>query len=92
MELSECIPQFMIFWKLFSLKYSNTAKKTIFFFFFPLIGFINHCMENLFLDQSFWLCSQEEEETGIEVCVNEKSLKMMYRSLLVQEGKEDYMH
>ncbi|KAM6401585.1 SH3 domain and tetratricopeptide repeat-containing protein 1 [Pluvialis apricaria] len=50
------------------------------------LGFINHCMENLFLDQSFWLCSQEEEETGIEVCINEKSLNLMYRSLLVQEG------
>ncbi|KFZ59346.1 SH3 domain and tetratricopeptide repeat-containing protein 1, partial [Antrostomus carolinensis] len=50
------------------------------------LGFINHCMENLFLDQSFWLCSQEEEETGIEVCINEKSLHLMYRSLLIQEG------
>ncbi|XP_013815386.2 SH3 domain and tetratricopeptide repeat-containing protein 1 [Apteryx mantelli] len=50
------------------------------------LGFINHCMENLLLDQSFWLCSQEEEETGIEVCINENSLNLMYRSLLVQEG------
>ncbi|KAM6261693.1 SH3 domain and tetratricopeptide repeat-containing protein 1 [Porphyrio hochstetteri] len=50
------------------------------------LGFINHCMENLFLDQSFWLYSQEEEEAGIEVCINEKSLHLMYRSLLVQEG------
>ncbi|XP_068259204.1 SH3 domain and tetratricopeptide repeat-containing protein 1 [Nyctibius grandis] len=50
------------------------------------LGFINHCMENLFLDQSFWLYPQEEEETGIEVYVNEKSLNLMYRSLLVQEG------
>ncbi|XP_065490487.1 SH3 domain and tetratricopeptide repeat-containing protein 1 [Caloenas nicobarica] len=49
------------------------------------LGFINHCMENLFLDQSFWLYSQEEEETGIKVCINEKSLNLMYRSLLVQE-------
>uniref|UniRef100_A0A8C3QKM1 SH3 domain and tetratricopeptide repeats 1 n=1 Tax=Cyanoderma ruficeps TaxID=181631 RepID=A0A8C3QKM1_9PASS len=50
------------------------------------LGFINHCMENLFLDQSFWLYSQEEEDTGIEVYINEKSLNLMYRSLLVQEG------
>ncbi|NWI85022.1 S3TC1 protein, partial [Pitta sordida] len=50
------------------------------------LGFINHCMENLFLDQSFWLCSQEEEETGIEVWINEKSLHLMCRSLLLQEG------
>uniref|UniRef100_A0A8D2QDW8 SH3 domain and tetratricopeptide repeats 1 n=1 Tax=Zonotrichia albicollis TaxID=44394 RepID=A0A8D2QDW8_ZONAL len=54
------------------------------------LGFINHCMENLFLDQSFWLYSQEEEDTGIEVCINEQSLNLMYRSLLVQEGKKDY--
>ncbi|XP_009684499.2 SH3 domain and tetratricopeptide repeat-containing protein 1 [Struthio camelus] len=53
---------------------------------YHLLGFINHCMENLFLDQSFWLYSQEEEEAGIEVCINEKSLNLMYRSLLVQEG------
>lgn len=66
------------------------GKQTLFFF-FPL-GFVNHCMENLFLDQSFWLYSQEEEETGIEVCINEKSLNLMYRSLLVQEGKKDSMH
>uniref|UniRef100_A0A8V5GT40 Uncharacterized protein n=1 Tax=Melopsittacus undulatus TaxID=13146 RepID=A0A8V5GT40_MELUD len=50
----------------------------------------NHCMENLFLDQSFWLCSQEEEETGIKVSINEQSLNLMYRSLLVQEGKEHW--
>ncbi|XP_027748075.1 SH3 domain and tetratricopeptide repeat-containing protein 1 isoform X3 [Empidonax traillii] len=43
-------------------------------------------MENLFLDQSFWLSSQEEEEIGIEVCINEKSLNLMCRSLLLQEG------
>ncbi|XP_057282688.1 SH3 domain and tetratricopeptide repeat-containing protein 1 isoform X1 [Pezoporus wallicus] len=50
------------------------------------LGFIDHCMENIFLDQSFWLCSQGEEETGIKVSINEKSLNLMYRSLLVQEG------
>lgn len=61
------------------------AKKINWIFF--SLGFINHCMENLFLDQSFWLYSQEEEDTGIEVCINEKSLNLMYRSLLLQEGK-----
>ncbi|XP_067414970.1 SH3 domain and tetratricopeptide repeat-containing protein 1 isoform X2 [Emydura macquarii macquarii] len=56
------------------------------------LGFINHCMENLLLDQSFWLYSQEEnedkqqEEAGIEVCINEESLNLMYRGLLKQEG------
>ncbi|XP_006128298.2 SH3 domain and tetratricopeptide repeat-containing protein 1 isoform X1 [Pelodiscus sinensis] len=53
------------------------------------LGFINHCMENLLLDQSFWLCYQEENEdkqAGIEVCINEESLHLMYRGLLIQEG------
>ncbi|KAM8808816.1 SH3 domain and tetratricopeptide repeat-containing protein 1 [Eudromia elegans] len=50
------------------------------------LGFISHCMENLFLDPSFWLSSQEEEERGIEVYINENSLNLMYRSLLAQEG------
>uniref|UniRef100_A0A8D0G913 SH3 domain and tetratricopeptide repeats 1 n=1 Tax=Sphenodon punctatus TaxID=8508 RepID=A0A8D0G913_SPHPU len=56
------------------------------------LGFINHCMENLLLDQSFWLCSDEEnedEEAGINVSINKESLNLMYRGLLIQEGKED---
>nr|XP_033805976.1 SH3 domain and tetratricopeptide repeat-containing protein 1 isoform X2 [Geotrypetes seraphini] len=53
------------------------------------LGFVNHCMENLLLDQAFWLFppeKQEEEETGINVYINEKSLNMMYKGLLMQEG------
>lgn len=56
-------------------------------------GYVNHCMENLLLDQSFWLSSQEknngkQEEARIEVSINEESLNLMYRGLLMQEGKE----
>ncbi|XP_019381922.1 PREDICTED: SH3 domain and tetratricopeptide repeat-containing protein 1 isoform X1 [Gavialis gangeticus] len=55
------------------------------------LGFVNHCMENLLLDQSFWLSSQEknngkQEEARIEVSINEESLHLMYRGLLMQEG------
>uniref|UniRef100_A0A7M4FSP0 SH3 domain and tetratricopeptide repeats 1 n=1 Tax=Crocodylus porosus TaxID=8502 RepID=A0A7M4FSP0_CROPO len=57
------------------------------------LGFVNHCMENLLLNQSFWLSSQEknngkQEEARIEVSINEESLNLMYRDLLIQEGKE----
>uniref|UniRef100_A0A6I8P3I9 SH3 domain and tetratricopeptide repeats 1 n=1 Tax=Ornithorhynchus anatinus TaxID=9258 RepID=A0A6I8P3I9_ORNAN len=55
------------------------------------LGFLNHCMENVLLDPSFWLLSHEEdgadfEEAGIEVEINEEALNLMYRSLLIQEG------
>uniref|UniRef100_A0A7M4E525 SH3 domain and tetratricopeptide repeats 1 n=1 Tax=Crocodylus porosus TaxID=8502 RepID=A0A7M4E525_CROPO len=55
------------------------------------LGFVNHCMENLLLNQSFWLSSQEknngkQEEARIEVSINEESLNLMYRDLLIQEG------
>ncbi|XP_030047010.1 SH3 domain and tetratricopeptide repeat-containing protein 1 isoform X2 [Microcaecilia unicolor] len=53
------------------------------------LGFVNHCMENLLLDQAFWLFppeEEEEEETGIDVYINEESLNMMYKGLLMQEG------
>uniref|UniRef100_A0A7M4E579 SH3 domain and tetratricopeptide repeats 1 n=1 Tax=Crocodylus porosus TaxID=8502 RepID=A0A7M4E579_CROPO len=54
------------------------------------LGFVNHCMENLLLNQSFWLSSQEknngkQEEARIEVSINEESLNLMYRDLLIQE-------
>ncbi|XP_069488126.1 SH3 domain and tetratricopeptide repeat-containing protein 1 [Ambystoma mexicanum] len=53
------------------------------------LGFFNHCMENLLLDQSFWLLSEddnEEEEAGIEVCISDGYLNLMYKGLLMQEG------
>ncbi|XP_069833470.1 SH3 domain and tetratricopeptide repeat-containing protein 1 isoform X2 [Dendropsophus ebraccatus] len=50
------------------------------------LGFLNHCMENIFLDQSFWLTSPEEEDAGIQVLLNEGSLSLIYKSLLMEEG------
>ncbi|XP_075116445.1 SH3 domain and tetratricopeptide repeat-containing protein 1 [Leptodactylus fuscus] len=50
------------------------------------LGFLNHCMENIFLDQSFWLTSPEEDDVGIQVVLNEGSLSHIYRSLLMEEG------
>ncbi|KAM5191447.1 SH3 domain and tetratricopeptide repeat-containing protein 1 [Mantella aurantiaca] len=50
------------------------------------LGFLNHCMENIFLDQTFWLISLEDEGAGIQVLVNEESLNHIYEGLLMEEG------
>ncbi|XP_073466855.1 SH3 domain and tetratricopeptide repeat-containing protein 1 [Aquarana catesbeiana] len=50
------------------------------------LGFLNHCMENIFLDQTFWLTSLEDEGAGIQVLVNEESLNHIYKGLLMDEG------
>ncbi|XP_012638892.2 SH3 domain and tetratricopeptide repeat-containing protein 1 isoform X2 [Microcebus murinus] len=51
------------------------------------LGFTHHCLENLLVDQAFWLLSPgEEEETAIRVHVDENALKLTHESLLVQEG------
>nr|XP_056711108.1 SH3 domain and tetratricopeptide repeat-containing protein 1 [Euleptes europaea] len=51
------------------------------------LGFLKHCMENLLLDDHFWLFTQEEEEAaGIDVHLDEECLDMIYRDLLIQEG------
>ncbi|XP_073503940.1 SH3 domain and tetratricopeptide repeat-containing protein 1 isoform X2 [Phyllobates terribilis] len=50
------------------------------------LGFLDHCMENIFLDQSFWLTSPEEEDAGIQVFLHEGSLSLIYKSLLMEEG------
>ncbi|XP_053113456.1 SH3 domain and tetratricopeptide repeat-containing protein 1 isoform X2 [Hemicordylus capensis] len=49
------------------------------------LGFVNHCMENLLLDNYFWLSSQEEA-VGIDVHLDEECLDLIYRDLLIQEG------
>ncbi|XP_077790675.1 SH3 domain and tetratricopeptide repeat-containing protein 1 isoform X2 [Podarcis muralis] len=49
------------------------------------LGFLNHCMENLLLDDYFWL-SSSEESVGIDVSLDEECLGMIYRGLLIQEG------
>ncbi|XP_041443694.1 SH3 domain and tetratricopeptide repeat-containing protein 1 isoform X1 [Xenopus laevis] len=50
------------------------------------LGFLTHCLENMFLDQSFWLSSPEEEDAGLQVCVKEETVNLIYRNLLMEEG------
>ncbi|KAL2779962.1 SH3 domain and tetratricopeptide repeat-containing protein 1 isoform 2, partial [Daubentonia madagascariensis] len=51
------------------------------------LGFTHHCLENLLVDEAFWLLlPNEEEETAIRVHVDEDALKLTHESLLVQEG------
>uniref|UniRef100_A0A2K5JPZ2 SH3 domain-containing protein n=1 Tax=Colobus angolensis palliatus TaxID=336983 RepID=A0A2K5JPZ2_COLAP len=51
------------------------------------LGFTHHCLANLLMDQAFWLLSpSEEEETAIQVHVDESTLRLTHESLLVQEG------
>lgn len=52
-----------------------------------LSGFTHHCLENLLVDQAFWLLwPGEEEETAIQVHVDEGALRLTHQSLLAQEG------
>ncbi|XP_072899212.1 SH3 domain and tetratricopeptide repeat-containing protein 1 isoform X2 [Hemitrygon akajei] len=49
------------------------------------LGLIDHCMENLLLDQGFWLTSLGEDAM-IDVQISEDSLKMTCTGLLSQAG------
>nr|XP_040148074.1 SH3 domain and tetratricopeptide repeat-containing protein 1 [Ictidomys tridecemlineatus] len=52
-----------------------------------LAGFTHHCLENLLVDRAFWLLwPGEEEETAIQVHVEEDALRRTHQSLLAQEG------
>ncbi|XP_060633980.2 SH3 domain and tetratricopeptide repeat-containing protein 1 isoform X1 [Anolis sagrei] len=55
------------------------------------LGFLNHCMENLLLDDHFWL-SPPEEAVGIDVHLDEDCLDRMYRELLLQEDTFFVIH
>ncbi|XP_037687330.1 SH3 domain and tetratricopeptide repeat-containing protein 1 [Choloepus didactylus] len=52
------------------------------------LGFTHHCLENLLVDQDFWLLSPEEDEdeAAIEVHVDAAALVLMHKRLLIQEG------
>uniref|UniRef100_UPI00398ED29D SH3 domain and tetratricopeptide repeat-containing protein 2 isoform X3 n=1 Tax=Pristiophorus japonicus TaxID=55135 RepID=UPI00398ED29D len=50
------------------------------------LGFVGRCLENLLLDQRFWLNVALVEDVKIQVEVNEADLSMMYLDLLFQEG------
>ncbi|KAJ7329743.1 hypothetical protein JRQ81_015917 [Phrynocephalus forsythii] len=49
------------------------------------LGFLNHCVENLLLDDHLWLSSLEEA-IRINVQLDDERLGMIYRNLLIQEG------
>ncbi|MGH0155241.1 UNVERIFIED_CONTAM: hypothetical protein FKN15_028948 [Acipenser sinensis] len=51
------------------------------------VGFVGHCMENLLLDQAFWLHHLDEEDAWINVLIDEESLSSMYRGIMMQEGQ-----
>lgn len=50
------------------------------------LGFVGRCLENLLLDQHFWLNVSLVEDVKIQVKVNEVHLSLMYLDLLLQEG------
>ncbi|XP_064440301.1 SH3 domain and tetratricopeptide repeat-containing protein 1 isoform X3 [Mirounga angustirostris] len=51
------------------------------------LGFTHHCLENLLVDQAFWLLSpNEDEETAVQVHVDQEALRLTHESLLAQEG------
>ncbi|KAG8453454.1 hypothetical protein GDO86_000183 [Hymenochirus boettgeri] len=50
------------------------------------LGFINHCLENTFLDQTFWLSAPEDDDPEIQVYINEDTLNLIYKNLLMEEG------
>uniref|UniRef100_A0A3B4XHE1 SH3 domain and tetratricopeptide repeats 1 n=1 Tax=Seriola lalandi dorsalis TaxID=1841481 RepID=A0A3B4XHE1_SERLL len=43
------------------------------------------CMESLLLDQTFWLSSLEDD-VAIEVSIQEETLNLIYKRILMQEG------
>ncbi|XP_070786077.1 SH3 domain and tetratricopeptide repeat-containing protein 1 [Enoplosus armatus] len=49
------------------------------------IGFLGRCMESLLLDQRFWLRSLGEN-IAIEVSIQEDTLNLIYKGILMQEG------
>ncbi|XP_026928665.2 SH3 domain and tetratricopeptide repeat-containing protein 1 isoform X2 [Acinonyx jubatus] len=51
------------------------------------LGFTHHCLENLLVDQAFWLLApSEDEETTIQVHVDQEALTRTQEILLAQEG------
>uniref|UniRef100_A0A3P8ZT13 SH3 domain and tetratricopeptide repeats 1 n=1 Tax=Esox lucius TaxID=8010 RepID=A0A3P8ZT13_ESOLU len=52
------------------------------------MGFLGLCMENLLLDQDFWLSSLDQEDVGIEISIQEETLNLMYKGILMQEVQD----
>uniref|UniRef100_A0A8C3ANX8 SH3 domain and tetratricopeptide repeats 1 n=1 Tax=Cyclopterus lumpus TaxID=8103 RepID=A0A8C3ANX8_CYCLU len=53
------------------------------------IGFLGQCMETLLWDQKLWLSSLEED-IAIEVSLQEDTLHLIYKGILMQEGMKDF--
>lgn len=49
-------------------------------------GFLGQCMESLLLDQTFWL-SSVEDNVSIEVSIQEETLSLIYKRILMQDGE-----
>ncbi|XP_067381184.1 SH3 domain and tetratricopeptide repeat-containing protein 1 isoform X2 [Channa argus] len=49
------------------------------------MGLLGKCMENLLLDQKFWLRSLDED-IAIVASIQEVTLKLMYKAILMEEG------
>ncbi|XP_054590249.2 SH3 domain and tetratricopeptide repeat-containing protein 1 isoform X2 [Nothobranchius furzeri] len=49
------------------------------------LGILGHCIGNLLLDPTVWLSSVEDEIT-VEVCIQEETLNLIYKGILMQEG------
>ncbi|KAJ8262310.1 hypothetical protein GJAV_G00165020 [Gymnothorax javanicus] len=50
------------------------------------MGFLGQCLENLLMDQEFWLNALQQDDAGIEVSFSEETLSLMYKGILMQEG------
>ncbi|XP_029808407.1 SH3 domain and tetratricopeptide repeat-containing protein 1 [Suricata suricatta] len=51
------------------------------------LGFTHHCLENLLVDQAFWLQAPSEDgEATVRVHVDQEALRLTQQSLLAQEG------
>ncbi|XP_034020125.1 SH3 domain and tetratricopeptide repeat-containing protein 1 isoform X2 [Thalassophryne amazonica] len=48
-------------------------------------GLVAQCMENLLVDQTFWLTSLEED-VAIEVSIQEETLNLIYKGILLHDG------
>ncbi|XP_052417195.1 SH3 domain and tetratricopeptide repeat-containing protein 1 [Carassius gibelio] len=49
------------------------------------MGFLRQCLENLLMEQEFWLISLDQH-SGIEISIKEETLNLMYKGFLMQEG------
>uniref|UniRef100_A0A8C2C8F4 SH3 domain and tetratricopeptide repeats 1 n=1 Tax=Cyprinus carpio TaxID=7962 RepID=A0A8C2C8F4_CYPCA len=79
----------------------NSEERTIFITFKTLeeiwkfstyhkMGFLGQCMENLLMNQEFWLTSLDQL-SGIEISIKEETLNLMYKGFLMQEGSDLYL-